>query len=123
MVRASIAHLGFVAMTLNTCTIPLQEDSTGAIRVENTRLTLDAIVFAFREGATAEEIVERFPAISLSAVYAAIAFYLQNRVQVDEYLARRKAEADEIRIKIESRPETKAFRERLLARMSGNGLS
>lgn len=108
-------------MTLNTCKIPLQEDATGTIRVENTRVTLDTVVLAFREGATAEEIAERFPAISLSGVYAAIAFYLQNRTEVDAYLARREAEAEQIRVKIESRPETKDFRERLLARISSDG--
>ena len=104
-------------MTINTCKIPLQEDATGTIRVENTRVTLDTVVLTFREGATAEEIAERFPAISLSGIYAAIAFYLQNRTEVDAYLARREAEAEQIRMKIESRPETKDFRERLLARV------
>jgi uncharacterized protein (DUF433 family) len=73
-------------VTLGSCKIPLQEDASGAIRVENTRVTLDTVVFAYREGATAEEIAERFPAISRSAVYAAIAFYLQNRTEVDAYL-------------------------------------
>ncbi len=108
-------------MTLDSCKIPLKEDARGVIRVETTRVTLDTVVFAFREGATAEEISERFPAISLSAVYAAIAFYLQNRPEVDAYLARREVDAERIRVKIEARPEAKEFRERLLARMSGEG--
>ena len=108
-------------MTLDSCKIPLQEDATGTIRVENTRVTLDTVVLAFREGATAEEIAQRFPAISLGGIYAAIAFYLQNRTEVDAYLARREADAEQTRMKIESRPETKEFRERLLARASGDG--
>lgn len=109
-------------MTLDSCRIPLEEDASGAIRVEDSRVTLDSIVFAFREGASAEEIVERFSAISLSAVYAAITFYLQNRAEVDAYLNRRQSDAEQIRTQIESRPETKEFRERLLRRMTSERL-
>ena len=66
-------------MIIDSCKIPLQKDAGGTIRVENARVALDTVVFAFQEGATAEEIAERFPAVSLGAVYAAIAFYLQNQ--------------------------------------------
>jgi len=110
-------------VTLDSCKIPLQEDASGTIRIENTRVTLDTVVLAFREGATAEEIVERFPAITLAAAYAAITFYLQNRAELDAYLQRREAEAEQFRNKIESRPEIKEFRERLLARQSADGSS
>lgn len=103
-------------MTLDTCKIPLERDATGAIRVEHTRVTLDSVVLAFREGASAEEIAERYPAISLGAVYAAITFYLQNQSELDAYLEQRASEAEQLRGKIESRPEAKQFRERLLAR-------
>lgn len=110
-------------MTLDSCKIPLQQDASGAIRVENTRVTLDSVVFAFHEGATAEEIAERFPAITLSAAYAAITFYLQNRQEMDAYLKRRESEAEQIRANLESHPESKEFRERLLSRMPADGLS
>ena len=103
-------------MTLDSCKIPLEKDATGTIRVENSRVTLDSVVFAFHDGATAEEIVDRFPAISLSAVYAALAFYLQNRAELDAYLQRRETEAAQIKNRIESRPGAKEHRERLLAR-------
>lgn len=103
-------------MTLDTCKMPLDRDATGVIRVENTRVTLDCVVLAFQEGASAEEIAERFPSLTLGAVYAAIAFYLQNRTELDVYLEQRAAEAKKLRMEIESRPEAKQFRERLLAR-------
>jgi uncharacterized protein (DUF433 family) len=110
-------------VTLDSCKIPLEEDAAGAIHVQNTRVTLDSIVLAFREGASAEEIVERFPVITLSAAYGAITFYLQNQTEIDAYLKRREAEAEQIRAKIESRPEAREFRERLLARMAAEGSS
>lgn len=103
-------------MTLDSCKMPLDEDASGVIRVENTRVTLDSVVYAFREGASAEEIVERFPAITLTAAYAAITFYLQNQAEIDAYLVQREAEAEQIRSHFESRPDAKQFRERLLAR-------
>ena len=108
-------------MTIDTCIIPLEEDATGTIHVENTRVTLDSVVWAFREGATAEEIAERFPAVSLGGIYAAITFYMQNRAEVEAYLARREAEAEQIRMSFESRPGAKEFRERLLARRPDGG--
>ena len=44
-----------------------------------TRVTLEAIVAAFSDGATAEEIAQDFPAVSLSDVYAVISYYLRHR--------------------------------------------
>jgi uncharacterized protein (DUF433 family) len=105
-------------VTLESCKIPLQVDASGVIRVENTRVTLDSVVLAFHEGASAEEIAERFPAITLSAAYASIAFYLQNRTEIDAYLKLRESEVEQIRAKIESRSEAKEFRDRLFARMA-----
>lgn len=109
-------------MTIDSCKLPLESDATGTIRVEHTRVTLDSVVWAFREGATAEEIAERFPAASLGAIYAAITFYMQNRPEVDAYLARREAEAEQTRKCIESRAGAKEFRERLLARQRGESV-
>jgi uncharacterized protein (DUF433 family) len=108
-------------VTIETCKFPLHVDSQGAIRVENTRVTLDAVVYAFREGASAEEIAERYPALSLGAIYAAITYYLQNRAEVDGYLVGRAADAEQLRSTIESRPEARQFRERLLGRLSHDG--
>jgi Protein of unknown function (DUF433) len=44
--------------------------------VRGTRVTLDAIVIAFHAGATAEEIAQKFPTVTLADVYQVIAHYL-----------------------------------------------
>ena len=44
-------------------------DSRGVYRVGGTRVTLDLVVRAFNRGATAEDIVQRFPSLELSDVY------------------------------------------------------
>jgi len=40
---------------------PLTTDPAGLVRVRGSRVTLDTVVYAFREGASAEEIACRYP--------------------------------------------------------------
>jgi len=61
----------------------------GVMRVAGTRVTLESIDAAFVEGATAEEIQMRYPALRLADTYAAIAWYLSNQKSVDRYIAER----------------------------------
>lgn len=98
--------------------VPLSFAEDGpAIRVEGTRVTLDTVVGAFNRGATAEEIAQDSPAVSLADVYAVIAYYLRHRSEVEEYLERRAREHAALRREIEERPEYRELRERLLARV------
>jgi uncharacterized protein (DUF433 family) len=60
-------------------------------RVKGTRVALDSIIYQFREGRSPEAIQDAFPALSLSQVYGAIAFYLDHQVELDEYLAHHEA--------------------------------
>jgi len=55
--------------------------------VEETRISLDSIVYAFQKGLSPESIVQSFPLLTLEQVYGAIAFYLANRAEIDAYLA------------------------------------
>ena len=96
--------------------IPLEADSDGVVRVSGTRVTLDTVVAAFEEGATAEEIVFQYPSLDLAHVYAVIAYYLQQRPQVEAYLERRRAQARETQRQNEARFDPGGIRERLLAR-------
>jgi len=86
-----------------TAVVPLFTDSSGAIRVRGTRVTLDSIITAFRLGATAEEIAQQFPTIGLADAYIVIAYYLQNAAEVDAYLVQRQAEAALLKEEVESR--------------------
>ena len=62
------------------------ENVEGAYRVAGSRVSLDSIVYCFREGLSPESIAESFPVLSLEQVYGAIAFYLAHQPMVDEYL-------------------------------------
>jgi uncharacterized protein (DUF433 family) len=92
---------------------PLCEDQDGTIRLTGSRIPLDTVVYEFNQGATAEQIQDSYPSLSLRSIYGAISFYLEHQAAVDNYLRRREQEAAELRSKIESRPEIAALRERL----------
>jgi uncharacterized protein (DUF433 family) len=91
-------------------------DDGRVIRVAGTRVTLDTLVGAFKHGATAEEIAQDYPAVSLADVYAVIAYYLRHRSEIEVYLAKRALEHAELRREIQGRPVYQELRERLLAR-------
>ncbi len=59
----------------------------GVYRVGNTRVSLDSLVYLFREGMSAESMVDSYPALTLEQVHGALAFYLGNQQEVDAYLA------------------------------------
>ena len=107
-----------MASTLNIQPIPLplKMDKTGVARVGGTRVTLDTVVRAFMRGATAEEVAQQYPSLSLSDVYATISYYLQNREDVERYLEKRRKHARAVKRENLKRFDQTGIRERLLAR-------
>lgn len=96
---------------------PLYETEQGGIRIQETRVSLDTVIYYYNNGRTPEGIVQSFDTLKLRDVYAIIAYYLGNREVVDTYIARREAEAAELRQRIEaSQPSNAEFRARLEAR-------
>jgi uncharacterized protein (DUF433 family) len=59
----------------------------GVYRVGDTRVSLDSLVYLFREGMSVESMVESYPALTLEEVHGALAFYLANESEIDAYLA------------------------------------
>jgi uncharacterized protein (DUF433 family) len=97
---------------------PLRVDGDGVVRVGGTRVTLDTVVTAYIEGATAEEIVLRYDSLRLADVHAVISYYLEHRTEVEAYLEQRHQEAEELRRQVEARTPQAGIRKRLLARRS-----
>ena len=95
---------------------PLQANENGVILVGKTRVTLDTVVAVFNQGMTAEEIVYRYPSLTLADVYAAIAFYLKHQSEVEAYLQQRRQQSQEIRAMNQARFDPQGLRNRLLAR-------
>ena len=99
--------------------VPLRADPNGTIRVVGTRLTLDTIVAAYRDGAPPEEIVKRFPDLSLPDAYAVVGYVLRHPREVEAYLDERRQAAEAIRREIEANCPTRPTRDQLLARRAG----
>src|SRR5579859_2661954 len=108
-----------MGLTIANEPVPLQVTADGDVRVGGTRVTLDTVVAAFEEGATAEEIVEQYPSLRLADAYGAISYYLSHRAEVGAYLAERRTESSRIRKQNEPRFDQAGARARLLARRSG----
>lgn len=102
--------------------LPLAYDAHGVIRVGGTRVTLDTVIAAFQEGATAEEIIHQYPVLGLADVYHVIRYYLGHASEINAYLQKRRTEADAIRQCNEARFDPSGIRERLLARKAQSNL-
>ena len=105
-----------MALTIEANPVPLTATADGVICVTGTRVTLDALVYAFEEGATAEEIALRYPTLRLVDIYSVIAYFLNHQAEVRAYLKQEEALDDQVRLESESRPNVVDIRKRLLAR-------
>jgi len=65
------------------------------IRIAGTRVGIETVVRDYQEGAGPEEIVLRYPTLSLEQVHATITYYLANREKVEAYLNRIRQQQEE----------------------------
>jgi uncharacterized protein (DUF433 family) len=105
-----------MAESVMTESIPLVTGSDGVMRVRGTRVTLDVLLAAFREGATAEEIAQQYPSVSLADVYQVIGYSLRHSSELEPYLTRRRQKTLEARASNEAKWAPEGIRDRLLAR-------
>jgi uncharacterized protein (DUF433 family) len=84
--------------------------------VTGSRVTLDSIIDEFNRGATAEHIQEDFPSLTLSEIYSSIAYYLEHRQPVEDYLAEQALAGERARRRADAQPPLADLRERIRAR-------
>lgn len=96
--------------------IPLTRIEDGGVRIAGTRVSLESVIYAFREGATPEEIVDHYSTLRLADVYTVIGYYLNHQGEVDEYVGKREEVSKQLQLEIESNTPSDGRRERLLAR-------
>jgi uncharacterized protein (DUF433 family) len=71
--------------------------------IRGTRISLDSIVYAFRDGYSPETISrDCFPDLSLEEVYGAVAYYLGNKTTIDRYLLEQKEKAEQLRQQLQA---------------------
>jgi uncharacterized protein (DUF433 family) len=110
-------------VVLRTDPMPLRVDETGTIRVGSTRVSLDVVLADYGSGMSPEEIVAELDTLNLADVYAAIAYYVRHRDEVDEYLRTRQVEAEILRKRAEAQfPDRANLKADLLARLAQRGI-
>ena len=106
-----------------TIIMPFVVTEQGTIRIKGSRVSVDSIIHHFKLGATAEQIVQSFPSLTLGDVYSSIAYYLSNRQETEEYLKEQTVAADNLQGQLESKPEYQAEIAELRSRMLGRWAS
>ena len=105
-----------MSLVIANSPVPLKTDVDGVVRVGNTRVILDTVIDAFKEGVIAEEIVSQYPTLNLADVYAVIGYYLQHQSEIEAYLRQRRQIANKVRKQNEMHFNQKGIRKSLLAR-------
>ena len=95
---------------------PLRMDEGGTIRVGGSRVTLDTVVTAYKQGVSPEAIADSYPSVPLADIFAAISYYLRHRDEVEAYLAEGELIAERVRQECEARFPSAGLKEKLLAR-------
>jgi len=109
-----------MSVSIGTNPKPVRRVEGGTLRVGSTRVSLDSVVYAYNRGEDAFEIQRNFDTLSLAEIHAAIAYYLHNKSNVDEYLAKRAIEFEAARTK--SHEVNKDLIEKITARARSKGL-
>src|SRR5437588_7591334 len=91
-----------MTITLHADPVPLRVDDTGAIRVGQSRVTLDVLLQYWRQGMKPEDIAKGLDTLTLADVHGALAYYFRHETEIDNYLRRREEEAEKLRQEIET---------------------
>lgn len=68
----------------------------GLLRIEGTRMTVNQIVVWYKQGYSPEEIADQYPHLTLSQVYAALAYYHANKEEIEAALAIEEEKSDQL---------------------------
>jgi uncharacterized protein (DUF433 family) len=106
-----------MTLTLERPVVPITINQQGVALVTGTRVPIDTVITAFRQGDTPEEIAQHFPTVTVADAYAVIAYYLQHQAEIEAYLAERQQRRDALRTTTEREHlDPHGLRARLLAR-------
>ena len=110
--------------TIEPVAVPLREEPAGVYRIGDTRVLLEVVVDAFRNGATPETIVQSYDTLRLADVYAVLAYCLTHQEQIDEYMQRHDAEAVAVRRRVQTvQADQRGLRDRLMQRVKGEPIA
>ncbi len=111
-----------MAVSFGTIPNAIRKVKGGVLRVGDSRVSLDSVIYMFNEGADAAEIRNNYDTLSLAEVHTAIAYYLHNKEKVDKYLAKRESERERAWREHEAENPPAITREVLQKRKNGEAL-
>jgi len=100
---------------------PFRWDEAGGIRIGQSRITLDSLLATYHNGSTPEEIAVQYSVLCLGEIYAAIAYYLTHRQEIDNYLEQRRKKAQQQRNQFVQQYNLANLRQRLRDRYQPQG--
>src|SRR5258708_12379421 len=75
----------------------LSQDAEGHVHLAGHRIGLSDVVRLYSEGYSPEMLVGNFPSLPLSLIHRVLAFYLDNRKEVDAYVAKELGDCEQHR--------------------------
>jgi uncharacterized protein (DUF433 family) len=96
----------------------LSIDDGGFIHVTGRRVGLHHILRAYNEGLSCEEIALEYPSLDLAVVHKTIAFALEHRADVDQYVAKQDRIVGEQMAASRPGPTVAELRARLIQRQA-----
>lgn len=91
----------------------LTQDPDGFVHVTGHRVGLQHLIHYYREGFSPEMLACEYPSLSLAEIHKVIAFYLENRGDVERYINDCENEMDQHRKSAEVGPSMAELRQRL----------
>lgn len=96
----------------------LTQDPDGHIHITGSRIGLQDVIYYYNEGYSPEALLEAFPTLSLALVHRIVAFYLDDKVDVDAYMAACDTEMERQRAVTLRGPDVAEMRRRLAIRLT-----
>jgi uncharacterized protein (DUF433 family) len=88
----------------------------GEIVLAGHRITIVNVLDSYNDGDSVEMIAAKFPTVALATLHKVVAFYLENRAELDAYLKQYHADLDAARATAHFTPSVAELRRRLAER-------
>ena len=86
-----------MTVTLDAMLVKTPNICGGRLRIDGTRITVQRIATLYKQGQTAEDIVQTYPHLSYSQVYVTLAYYHENQAQIEVKLAEMDNDYEELK--------------------------
>lgn len=96
----------------------LKEEPDGFIHFTGHRIGLMHVVDLYNDRYSPEMLADHFPTLPLPLIHKAIAFYLENRDEVDTYIADERTELQRLEATLPRGPSLEELRRRMQSRRS-----